>query len=131
MKLFSKMLLPLVFVFAAVCIFIMAASGLLVKYHIDRNVPLGANLFFMLLSILVFFIQAKALNNPNPNVFIRSITIGMLIKMFGTVIAVLAYTGFAGAGFDKKAVFISLFIYLLYLSAEVVAISKLNKKNHV
>ena len=131
MKLFSKMLLPLIIVFAAVCIIIMAASVLLTKYHIDRNVLLGANLFFMLLGIPVFFIQAKALNNPNPNVFIRSITLGMLIKMFATVLAVLAYTGYAGAAFDKKAVFISLFIYLVYLAAEVMAISKLNKKNHV
>ena len=125
------MLLPLVIVFASVCIFIMAASGLWVKYHINRNVLLGSNLFFMLLCILVFFIQAKALNNPNPNVFIRSITAGMLIKMFATVLAVLAYTAYAGAGFDKKAVFLSLFIYLVYLAAEVMAISKLNKKGHV
>ena len=131
MKLFSKMLLPVIIVFVAVCIIIMAASGLLTRNHIDRDVLLGANLFFMLLGILVFFIQAKALNNSNPNVFIRSITLGMLIKMFATVLAVLAYTVYAGAGFDKKAVFISLFIYLLYLSAEVMAITKLNKRNHV
>ena len=131
MKLFSKMLLPLIIVFVAVCVFILAAGRLCTKYHIDRTVLLGANIFFMLLGVLVFFIQAKALRSPNPNVFIRSITAGMIIKMFATVAAVLAYTSFAGKGFDKKAVFISLFIYLFYLAAEVMSISKLNQKNNV
>ena len=131
MKLFSKMLLPLLVVFAAVSVLILVAGGICSKYHIDRGVLIGANIFFMLLGIIVFFMQAKALRNPNPNVFIRSITAGMIIKMFATVAAVLAYTSFAGTAFNKRAVFISLFIYLFYLAAEVMSISGLNKKNDV
>jgi hypothetical protein len=130
MKLFSKMLLPLIIVFAGTVILIFAATGFWQSQHIDIRVLLGADALFLAVSILVFFIQAKALTNPNPNVFIRSITIGMLIKMFSTVIAVLLYTTMAGAAFDSKAVFISLFIYLLYLAAEVMAISKVNRKKN-
>ena len=89
-----------------------------------------ANLLFLLTAVLVFFMQKKALANSNPNVFIRSIMTGMLIKMFSTVTAVFAYVIFAGNGFNKKAVFISLFLYLIYLAAEVIAISGENKKRN-
>ena len=130
MKLFSKMLLPLVIVCAVTVIIIFALTGTLDRYHIDRNMLLYADIIFLAVSILVFFIQAKAMANPNPNVFIRSITAGMMIKMFITVLAVLAYTTLSGTTFDKRVVLIALFLYVLYLTAEVMAISKLNKKKN-
>ena len=130
MKLFSKMLLPLVIVFAVTVIIIFALTGVLDRYHIDSNMLLYADIIFLAVSVLVFFIQAKAMTNPNPNVFIRSITAGMMIKMFITVLAVLAYTTLSGAAFDSRVVFIALFLYVLYLTAEVMAISKLNKKKN-
>lgn len=131
MKLFGKMLLPLLLIFISVNAFILLTPALWLKYHIDEDVLIYANLIFLSTGILVFFIQKKALTNSNPNVFIRSIMSGMLIKMFTTVIAVFAYVMRAGKGFDKKAVFISLFLYLIYLAAEVIAISQQNKKRNV
>ena len=131
MKLFGKMLLPLLLIFISVNAFILLTPALWLKYHIDQDVIIYANLIFLLTGILVFFIQKKALTNSNPNVFIRSIMSGMLIKMFTTVIAVFTYVMLAGKGFDKKAVFISLFLYLIYLAAEVIAISQQNKKRNV
>ena len=131
MKLFGKMLLPLLLIFISVNAFILLTPALWLKYHIDQDVLIYANLIFLLTGILVFFIQKKALTNSNPNVFIRSIMSGMLIKMFTTVISVFAYVMAAGKGFDKKAVFISLFLYLIYLAAEVIAISQQNKKRNV
>lgn len=128
MKLLGKMLLPVLVIFIATSCFIFLANPLWVKYHIDKNVLLGANLLFMLISVFAFFIQQNALKNPNPNVFIRSVIAGMMIKMFSTAFAVLAYVLTVGKGFDKKAVFLSLFLYLIYLAAEVMAISKVNRK---
>lgn len=131
MKLFGKMLLPLLIIFVILTIFIIGASNLWLKYSIDKNVLLGANLLFMSTGVLVFFMQKNALSNKNPNVFIRSVMAGMMIKMFSTILAVLAYVVIVGPNYDKKAVFISLFMYLLYLAAEVTAISKENSKKNV
>lgn len=131
MKLFGKMLLPLLIIFVILTIFIIGASDLWLKYSIDKNVLLGANLLFMVTGVLVFFMQKNALTNKNPNVFIRSVMAGMMIKMFTTILAVLAYVVIVGPNYDKKAVFISLFMYLLYLAAEVAAISKENSKKNV
>ena len=131
MKLFGKMLLPLLIIFIVLTIFILSATNLWQKYNIDANVLLGANFLFMGTGLLVFFIQKNALINKNPNVFIRSVIAGMMIKMFSTVLAVLAYVVLVGPTYNKKAVFISLFMYLIYLAAEVIAISKVNSNKNV
>ena len=131
MKLFGKMLMPMFIIFIALSIIILSAGKLWTTYKIDRNVLLGANLLFMATGLLVFFMQKNALTNKNPNVFIRSVIAGMMIKMFSTVLAILAYVVLVGPTYNTKAVFISLFMYLLYLAIEVVAISKLNNKKNV
>ena len=131
MKLFGKMLLPLLIIFIVLTIFILSATNLWQKYNIDSNVLLGANFLFMGTGLLVFFMQKNALTNKNPNVFIRSVIAGMMIKMFSTVLAVLAYVVLIGPTYNKKAVFISLFMYLIYLAAEVIAISKVNSNKNV
>ncbi len=131
MKLFGRMLLPMFIIFIVLTIFIFAASKLWDTYNIDRSVLVGANLLFMTTGLLVFFMQKNALTNKNPNVFIRSVMAGMMIKMFSTVLAVLAYVVVVGPTYNKRAVFISLFMYLVYLAIEVIAISKLNNKKNV
>lgn len=131
MNLFAKRLLPLIVLFIVATLFILLADSVWAKYQIDKNVILGANILFLSVSILVFFMQKKAMVNANPNVFIRSIMAGMMIKMFTAVIAVLAYVLSTGKSFDKKAVFLSMFLYMFYLGAEVMAISKENRKRNV
>jgi hypothetical protein len=123
-----KMLKPIIIIFTVFVSFIFAANVLWVKYGVDRNVLLAANVLFLATGILVFFMQKNAMSNSNPNVFIRSVIAGMMIKMFSTVIAVLAYVTITGSGYNTKAVFISLIMYLVYLAAEVMAISKQLKK---
>jgi hypothetical protein len=130
MKLFGKMLMPVLVIFVVLTIFIIAANTLWVKYNVDKNVLLAANILFVVISIFVFFMQKKALTNTNPNVFIRSVIAGMMIKMFSTAIAVLAYVLMVGNTYNTSAVFISLIMYLIYLAAEVMAISKENKNKH-
>jgi hypothetical protein len=130
MKLFGKMLMPVLVIFIALTIFIIAAKALWVKYNVDSNVLLGANVLFLATSVFVFFMQKKALTNTNPNVFVRSVIAGMMIKMFSTAFAVLAYVLIVGNTYNTSAVFISLIMYLIYLAAEVMAISKENKNKH-
>ena len=90
MNLFGKMLLPVFIIFLLLSIFIFSANSLWVKYNVDKNVLMGANLLFLVTGLLVFFMQKNALQNKNPNVFVRSVIAGMMIKMFSTVLAVLA-----------------------------------------
>ena len=84
-----------------------------------------------LVSLFVFNMQKKALAHANPNVFVRSVMGGMLIKMAVCVFAVIVYRLIAGKQVSKVSVFAAMFLYLLYLGVEVAVITKLNKQKNV
>jgi len=130
MNVSSRLLLPFVIVFIVISLLVVAGWSFLKARGIDPFILIGANVFFLLMSFLVFLLQKKALHNPNPNVFVRSVMGGMMIKMALCVVAVLAYTLLSGGSFNKKSIFIALFLYLIYLAAEVRALTKLNKDHH-
>ncbi len=126
----ARFLLPLFTVFAIINILIFSLKSILVKFNVDSNVLLAANAIFLITNILVFLYQHKALSNPNPNVFIRSVIGGMMLKMFACAIAVLAYVVIIGKDYNKKAVFISLFFYLIYLAVEVAILMRHNNRKN-
>jgi RsiW-degrading membrane proteinase PrsW (M82 family) len=119
-----KILKPIIIIFIVLVSFILSADKLWINYDVDKNVLLAANVLFLTMALLVFFMQKKAMDNKNPNVFVRSVIAGMMIKMFGTMIAVLIYVTLISKVYNSKAIFIALLMYLVYLGAEVMAISK-------
>ena len=95
---------------------------------INFNLVFTSNCLLFCLSKLILRIQQKGLNNKNPNAFIQSIMLGMLLKMFVCVIAVLIYVLMSKSGINKNGLLLSMFLYLIYLAVEVSAISKINKQ---
>lgn len=130
MFLSNKILAPYFIVFGIISGFVLVCWNILAKWGMDHYVLLGANSLFLLMCLLVFAIQKNALSKANPNVFIRSIMSGMMIKMFLCVIAVLIYTVASGDAFNKRSVFVSLLLYLVYLAIEVMVMTKLNKQKN-
>lgn len=126
----SRFLLPLVGIFVLITAFIFALKSMLTSYNVDTSVLLAANLIFLLTNIIVFIFQHKALSHTNPNVFVRSVIAGMMVKMFVCAIAVVAYVVAIGDNYNKKAVFISLFFYLIYLAVEVAILMRLNNRKN-
>ena len=126
----KKIIVPLIAIFVIFSGFIVASRNLLANWGIDSDVLVVANIIFFLVSLLVFFMQQKALANLNPNVFVRSVMAGMLIKMFVCIAAVIVYRLVAGNNVSKVSVFAAMFLYLLYLGVEVAVITKLNKQKN-
>ncbi|MEO5890218.1 MAG: hypothetical protein ABIQ31_08195 [Ferruginibacter sp.] len=126
----KKIIVPLVAIFIIFSGSISATKSLLIKWGIDPYVLLIANILFFVVSLLVFFMQKKAMANSNPNVFVRSVMAGILIKMAVCIAAVLVYRLIAGSNVNKLSVFAAMFLYLLYLGVEVSVITKLNKKRN-
>ncbi len=126
----ARFLLPLLSLFAILTVIIFSLKSTLLNYGVDANVLLAANGIFLLINILVFLYQKQALTNSNPNVFIRSVMAGMMIKMFVCAIAVLGYVVLVGKDYNKKAVFISMFLYLIYLAVEVATLMRLNNNRN-
>ena len=126
----NKIILPLLTVFVLTNITLYAVREIVTKWGIDFYVLFFATDIFFLLSLVAFFMQRKALGNSNPNVFIRSVMGGMLIKMFVTITAVIVYRLIAGNSVSKVSVFSAMFLYLLYLGVEVAVITKLNRQKN-
>ena len=130
MNLRFKVLLPLFITFLVLTVIIFAANIFYADKRIDYTVVMAANCLFFLISLFVFRMQYKAMFNSNPNVFIRSVMAGMIIKVFACVIAVVAYYLISRTMFNKPAVYISMIIYLIFLIVEVRTIMKLNKSKN-
>ena len=122
-----KPVLPLFFTFLILTAIIVAAVFLYNEKGVDYIIVMGGNCLFFLISLFVFRMQYLAMQNSNPNVFIRSVMGGMIIKVFGCMIALVAYYFLSGHAFNKPAVYASMVIYIIYLVVEVKTIMKLNK----
>jgi FtsH-binding integral membrane protein len=122
-----KPALPLFITFLVLTVLSFAGNLFLAAKGINYGVVMGGNCLFLLISLFVFRLQYLAMYNSNPQVFIRSVMGGMLIKVVGCVIAVIAYYFISGSAFNKPAVYISMVIYIVYLVVEVRTIMKLNK----
>jgi uncharacterized membrane protein len=130
MKAKRSLLLPLLLVFIICNGFFISAKTLLAKWGIDNGVLIIANSLFLLLALITFSIQQKALQNKNPNVFIRSVMAGMMIKMFTCIIAIFVYWLIAREKFSKASVIAALVVYLIYLAVEVKQVTKLNHQKN-
>ena len=127
----QKKLLPLFYLFSALTFLIIPFKNYLHRWGISGSVLMIANLLFYILSVVVFWMQQKALNNKNPNVFVRSVLGSVMIKMLVCVVAIIFYKIFFAGVFSKISVFVAMFFYLFYLAVEVSILLKMNKQTNV
>jgi hypothetical protein len=125
-----KQIFPLLFVFIAINTFLLTSSAFFDRHAIDRDVLIVANTLFFLSNFVAFFLQSRALQNKNPNVFVRSMMASMMIKMLLVLGAFLAYVVIMGKAVNKPAIYISIFLYFVYLAIEVAIVLKLNKQKN-
>ena len=126
----NRQIFPLVFLFIILNTFLLTAASFFEKHGIDRDVLIIANTLLFLTNFIAFFLQRKALQNKNPNVFVRSMMGSMMIKMVVLLGAFLFYVIVFGKTVNKPAIYISLFLYVLYLAVEVMIVMKLNKQKN-
>jgi len=127
MNVTARLLSPLIITFAFFSILFLAMFRLLQNFQIDPYVLLIANVVLFIISIISMIIQVRGLHNKNPHVFVRSVMTGMLMKMAICLLAVFLYVYLSGNAYNKRGIFLSLFLYLVYLAVEVSAVMKLNK----
>lgn len=125
-----RALSPLATIFLIISLLIIIFNQQLKKSGFDTALLHGANILFLVLSLLSYTIQLRGLNNANPHVFVRSVMSGMMLKMVVCMVATFAYIYSTGNNYSKRSVFTALFLYLIYLSVEVYVIMKTNKKKN-
>ncbi len=125
-----KPFLPLVVLFLLLNSFFLVMPSFFERYGISRDVLIITNALLFLTNFVVFLLQQRALKNANPNVFVRSVMAGTMIKMVVLAGAFIAYVIVAGKTINKPGVYISIFLYFLYLAVEVAIVMKLNKQKN-
>jgi hypothetical protein len=125
-----KQVLPLLFLFIFFNAFFLLFKTFLEKYGVNKDILLIANTLFFLTNFITLFLQSRALQNTNPNVFVRSMMAGMMVKMFVVLVAFIIYVLLYGKAVNKPAIYISIFLYFLYLAVEVAIVMKLNKQKN-
>ena len=123
-------LMPVILLFLIIEAAILVFANQLDAKGISSNVITAGNLVLLALTIITGLIQKKALTNSNPNVFIRSVMSGMLIKLVIGGIIIILYATLSSENFNKSGIFSVMILYLFYLATEVVIVMKLNKKKN-
>lgn len=125
-----RKLTPLFILYFVALILLVVFNQKLTIEGFDVRIMIGANTLFFVLSMISFYIQHKGMMNKNPHVFVRSVSGAMMLKMFLTVVAVFAYVYLSGPTYSKRTVFVSLFLYLVYLAMEVMTVMRMNKRKN-
>lgn len=123
-----KQLRPVILLFLILNILFMQSKNLFAEWGMNADVLLWANLLFFVLNVITFLLQKKGVANKNPNVFVRSVMGGMMIKMFVCIIAMGLYAFVWKQYFTKLTVLAAMGLYLIYLGVEVAAATKMNKQ---
>lgn len=109
---------------------ILSMRSFLERKNIDQEVLIYANLLMFLLTLAGVFMHRKAIGNPNPNVFIRSVMSATVLKLFVLGGAVFLYIALAGDAKNEKTILIAGILYFIYTFLEVRIAMAMNSKKH-
>lgn len=130
MKHNPKAVLPIILVFIFLNTFFITGTSFFEKHGIDRTVLIAANAILFVSNFITLLLLQRSLKNSNPNVFVRSMMAGTVIKLLIIAIAFVAYAFALKKNVNKPAIYISIFLYFLYLAVEVAIVLKLNKQKN-
>lgn len=119
-----KPLLPIIFLFILINTLILIVKSFLESNGFDLEFLLTANFCLFIITVGSFLFQGKSLLNPNPNVFVRGVYAGTILKMFACMIAVLIYVFINKSHINKPALFTAMGLYILYTVVEVSSLMK-------
>jgi hypothetical protein len=122
--------LPIVFLFIFLNALFIIGSSFLKRHGIDNIVLIAANAILFISNYITLVLLQRSLKKSNPNVFVQSMMAGTLIKFLAVAISFMAYALAAKKNINKPAIYISIFLYFLYLAVEVALMLKLNKQKN-
>ncbi len=125
-----SLFLPIIIIFIILTGIILVISTWLDEMNINHQVLLGANTLYFVLAIFTGFMKLNAVKNPNPNVYVRTVSAISFIKLMVVALAAIIYLFTAGEERSPFAVIAAMGIYVFYMVAETRGAMQLNKKKN-
>lgn len=126
---YNKYFLPILLVFIIINTACLFMKEFLLEKGINASVLLGANVILFLLSVIALIMHIKAVKNPNPQVFVRSVMAASFIKLMVIALSALAYLALAKENRNIAAVIASMGLYVIYTVIEIRNASKINREH--
>lgn len=116
---------PIVLLFVILNAIAIAFGSTLAAWNIDQDVLIGGNLFLFAITFFSFLIAERGLQNKNPNVFMRSVYVSIMFKMFLCLVAAFIYIMVYKKQLNKAGLFICMGLYLVYTFLEVSILTRI------
>ena len=123
-----RTILPLLVFFIITNALFIAGKASFDKWNADQEVLIIGNTVIFMLTVVSFLLVKKSFSHNNPNVFVRAVMGGLMIKLFAVIIALVVYLLATQKGFNKAALFICMGLYLVYTVMEVSLLTRLLKR---
>jgi hypothetical protein len=122
------LLRPIILIFIFLNAFFLVGKTWLAKKGIDQEVLIWGNLLLFIVSLITFLITYRSLQAKNPNVFVRAMYGGFIIKFFVVAIAAFIYIMATKEQVNKTALFICMGLYVVYTFFEVSSLIRVLKQ---
>ncbi len=120
----NKVFLPVMLLFIFLNSFFLIFKNFLENFGFDREMLMVSNLILFTVSAIAFFLQKRGLKATNPHAFVRSVYLSMIIKLAICMIGVFVYISYVGNNINKPSLFVSMGLYFVYTTIEVIALMK-------
>lgn len=121
-------LVPIIVFFIVLNAFFLTAKNFLDQHGFDQSVLIAGNLVVFLATLLSFLFASRGLTSPNPQAFVRSVYLSIMVKLFVCIIAALIYIFVFRNNLNKPALFTCMGLYLVYTLLEVSVLTRMLKE---
>lgn len=111
--------MPVILFFIALNGFFIVGKNILLRWNVSQDVVFYGNLLLFLITLFSWLLAQRGLKNPNPNAFIRSVYMSVMLKLFVCMIVAFIYISINKSGLNKPGLFICMGLYLVYTFLEV------------
>jgi hypothetical protein len=121
-------ILPIIIFFLLTNIFFITERSFLVRKGFDQEVLIIGNLIVFAVTLLSFWLNKRNISAANPNVFVRGVMLGTMLKLFVLAITAFIYIYLFRSQLNKPALITCIALYFIYTLIEVSILTKLLKE---
>ena len=121
-------LFPIILFFILLNALFLTGKNFLERSGFDQSVLIIGNLVLFAATLVSFVFSKQGLKSENPQAFVRSVYMSIMIKLFICLIAALIYIFLFRKNLNRPALFTCMGLYLVYTFIEVSVLTKMLKQ---